>query len=74
MWAGRLESITTDTYNNFQYGAIKNRSEDGGTAENTITGASQTNPVEITTGELLKFKTHQVHAVTFPLNDKSLSR
>ena len=68
MWAGRLESITTDTFNNFQYGAIKNSSEDGGTAENTITNVSATNPAVITTGELLKFKTGEVHAVTFPLN------
>ena len=68
MWAGRLESITTDTYNNFQYGAIKNSSEDGGTAENTIAGASQTDPVVITTGELLKFKNPSPHTVTFPFN------
>ena len=68
MWAGRLESITTDTYNNFQYGAIKNSSEDGGTAENTIAAASQTDPVVITTGELLKFKNPSPHTVTFPFN------
>jgi len=68
MFAGRYETDTTDTYNNFQYGAIKNFSEDGGTAENTITGATQTDPVVITTGELLKFKNPSPHTVTFPLN------
>ena len=68
MFAGRYETDLTDTYNNFQYGALKNFSEDGGTAENTITGATQTNPVVITTGELLKFTNPSPHTVTFPLN------
>ena len=68
MFAGRYETETTDTFNNFQYGSVKNFSEDGGTKKNTITNISATNPAVITTGELLKFKTGEVHAVTFPLN------
>lgn len=68
MFAGRYETELTDTFNNFQYGALKNFSEDGGTKTNTITGASQTNPVVITTGELLKFTNPSPHAVQFPLN------
>jgi len=68
MFAGRYETLLTDTYNNFQYGALKNFAEDGGTVENTITGATQTNPVVITTGEPLKFTNPSPHAVNFPLN------
>ena len=68
MFRGRYEAELTDTYNNFQYGSIKNFSEDGGTKENTITNISATNPAVITTGELLKFKSDEIHAVTFPLN------
>ena len=68
MFRGRYEVELTDTYNNFQYGSIKNFSEDGGTKENTITNISATNPAVITTGELLKFKSDEIHAVTFPLN------
>ena len=68
MFAGRYQAETTDTFNNFQYGSVKNFSEDGGTKMNTITNVSATNPAVITTGELLKFKTGEVHAITFPLN------
>ena len=68
MFRGRYENNITNVYNSFQYGALKNFSEDGGTKENTITNISATNPAVITTGELLKFKSDEVHAVTFPLN------
>ena len=40
MFKGRYEAELTDTYNNFQYGAVKNYSEDGGTKENTISSIS----------------------------------
>ena len=66
MFRGRYEANLTDTFNNFQYGSVKNFSEDGGTVENTITNVSSSNPAVITTGENLKLRLP--HTVTFPLN------
>ena len=66
MFKGRYEANLTDTFNNFQYGSVKNFSEDGGTVENTITNVSSSNPAVITTGENLKLRLP--HTVTFPLN------
>jgi hypothetical protein len=66
MFRGRYQTELTDTFNNFQYGSIKNFSEDGGTVENTITNVSSTNPAVITTGERLECRLP--HTVTFPLN------
>ena len=66
MFRGRYETDLTDTYNNFQYGSIKNFSEDGGTVSNTITNVSTGTPAVITTGERLEARIP--HTVTFPLN------
>ena len=56
----------TDTFNNFQQGAVKNFSDDGGTKENTITGITEASTAVITTSALLNLREPQ--SVTFPLN------
>lgn len=66
MFKGRYEAELTDTYNNFQEGAVKNFSDDGGTKENTITGITAAATAEITVSGLLQLR--EPMAVTFPLN------
>lgn len=70
MFAGRYQSELTDTYNNFQYGAVKNFSEDGGTKENTISsisvaGSPSTATITISDPLLLL---REPDTVNFPLN------
>lgn len=66
MFKGRYNAELTDTYNNFQEGAVKNFSDDGGTKENTITGITAAATAEITVSGLLNLREPQ--AVTFPFN------
>lgn len=66
MFRGKYNAELTDTYNNFQAGAVKNFSDDGGTKENTITGITAAATAEITVSGLLNLREPQ--AVTFPLN------
>ena len=69
MFRGRYVAELTDTYNNFQYGSVKNFSEDGGTKENTITGITEAATAEITVSGRLNLR--EPMAVTFPLNTNS---
>jgi len=66
MFRGRYEADLTDTYNNYQYGSVKNYSDDGGTASQTVTGATEALEAEITVSGLLALREPQ--AATFPLN------
>lgn len=67
MFAGRYQSELTDTYNNFQYGAVKNFSEDGGTKENTISAITNAAEAEITISDPLLLL-REPQTVNFPLN------
>ena len=66
MFKGRYQSELTDTFNNFQSGAVKNFSDDGGTQQNTITGITAASTAEITVSGLLNLR--EPMSVTFPLN------
>ena len=66
MFKGRYDAQLTDTFNNFQYGSVKNFAEDGGTISNSIVNVSSGNPAVISTGERLQVRLP--HTVTFPLN------
>ena len=67
MFRGRYEAELTDTYNNYQYGAVKNFSEDGGTKENTISAITNASPAEITISDPLLLL-REPQTVNFPLN------
>jgi len=66
MFRGRYEADLTDTYNNYQYGSVKNYSDDGGTVKNTATAATEALEAEITVSGVLALREPQ--AATFPLN------
>ena len=66
MFKGKYSAELTDTYNNFQAGAVKNFSDDGGTKENTVTAITEAATAEITVSGLLNLR--EPMAVTFPLN------
>ena len=76
MFRGRYQTQVTDTFNNWQYGAVKNFSDDGGTVFNNIktitTGSAITPPVvTIADGEVLKLRETGVNGqggVEFPPN------
>ena len=71
MFRGRYENETTDTFNNWQYGAVKNFADDGGTVVNNIQSISQASPAVLTvkTGERLEVReTVTQGTVEFPLN------
>lgn len=67
MFRGRLDRDWTDIYNNFQYGSVKNFSEDGGIQENTISAITEAATAEITVSDpvLLLREPQQAN---FPLN------
>lgn len=48
MFAGHYEAQLTDTYKDYQYGAVKNSAEDGGTKENIISAITNASTAEIT--------------------------
>lgn len=66
MFKGRYDNILTDTFNNFQYGSVKNLADDGGTVENTVVSISTASPAVVTTGERLLAR--QPNETTFPFN------
>jgi hypothetical protein len=66
MFKGRYDSILTDTFNNFQYGAVKNFPDDGGTVENTIATISAGSPAVMTTTARINIR--EPMEVTFPFN------
>jgi len=71
MFAGRYEAELTDTYNNFQYGALKNLSDDGGTFVNNVGSITQANPAVVTVklGERMEAREPEAQGgVTFPIN------
>ena len=76
MFAGRYETQLTDTFNNWQYGSVKNFADDGGTVVNNIasvtTGNAGSPPVvTVAAGErveLREFGTNGQGEVEFPLN------
>ena len=69
MFKGRYENDLTDTYNNFQYGSVKNYSEDGGTKVNTISSITATSVAEIAVQDADLFvKLREPQGVTFPIN------
>jgi len=67
MFSGRYEADLTDTYNNFQYGSVKNFSEDGGTKTNTLNSITAASPPVITTSDPI-IALREPQQVTFPLN------
>ena len=71
MFRGRYETETTDTYNNWQYGAVKNFADDGGTVVNNILSVSNASPAVITvaSGERVEVRDPIAAGVAeFPLN------
>jgi len=66
MFKGKYVAELTDTYNNFQAGSVKNFADDGGTAQNTITGITEASTAVITVSGLLALREPQ--EVTFPFN------
>jgi hypothetical protein len=66
MFKGRYDSILTDTFNNLQYGAVKNFPDDGGTVENTIAAISAGSPAVMTTTGRINVR--EPMTVTFPFN------
>lgn len=67
MFKGRYETDLTDTYKNYQYGAVKNFSEDGGIKENTINAITLASPAEITISDPILLL-REPQTVNFPLN------
>ena len=66
MFRGEYNNVLTDTFNNFQYGAVKNFPDDGGTVENTIATIDTSTPAVMTvTGRL---NAREPQTVTFPKN------
>ena len=74
MFRGRYSAELTDTFNNFQYGAIKNFADDGGTIINNALDISKASPAVLTVaaGERLEAREYGDSSaqggVTFPLN------
>lgn len=66
----RFESDLTDTFNNFQYGSVKNLSEDGGTVTNTVSDITRATTAVLTmdSSEILNKKLREPQQATFPLN------
>lgn len=67
MFKGRYDNILTDTFNNFQYGAVKNFADDGGTVEDTIATISAASPAIMTTTARLMAR--EPETATFPFNN-----
>jgi hypothetical protein len=66
IFRGEYNNVLTDTFNNFQYGAVKNLPDDGGTVENTIATIDTSTPAVMTvTGRL---NAREPQTVTFPKN------
>jgi hypothetical protein len=71
MFRGRYQAEVSDTYNNWQYGAVKNFSDDGGTVVNNILSISNANPAVLTVaaGERLEVRDSAAQGeVSFPIN------
>lgn len=74
MFRGRYENETTDTFNNWQHGSVKNFADDGGTVTNNIlsitTGNAGSPPVvTVAAGERLEVRdTVSAGPVEFPPN------
>ena len=71
MFRGRYEAELTDTFNNWQNGAVKNFADDGGTVVNNIASITQASPAVLTVvpGERLEVReTATQGPVEFPLN------
>ncbi len=66
MFRGRYDNVLTDTFNNLQYGAVKNLPDDGGTVENTIATISNDSTAIITTTG--RFFPREPQTITFPFN------
>lgn len=67
MFRGDLDRNLTEVYDNFQYGAVKNFAEDGGTKENTISAITNATEAEITISDPLLLL-REPQTVNFPLN------
>ena len=63
---GEYNNVLTDTFNNFQYGAVKNFPDDGGTVENTIVSIDTSNPAQMVVSGRLNVR--EPMEVTFPKN------
>lgn len=66
MFRGEYNNVLTDTFNNFQYGAVKNFPDDGGTVENTIVSIDTSNPAQMLVSGRLNAR--EPMEVTFPKN------
>ena len=64
MFRGEYNNVLTDTFNNLQYGGVKNFPDDGGTVENVI-GSIDAGGILTTTGRL---SLREPMTATFPLN------
>lgn len=67
MFKGRYENTLTDTFNNLQYGAVKNLADDGGSVSNTISGITVASTAVITVSDPV-LGVREPQTVTFPLN------
>lgn len=66
MFRGKYQNVLTDTFNNFQYGAVKNFADDGGTVENTIVSIDTATPAVMSVSSRLMPRAPMTP--TFPLN------
>lgn len=66
MFKGRYDNTLTDTFNNFQYGSVKNFPDDGGTVANNVVTISAASPAVVQVGERLAAR--QPMETTFPFN------
>lgn len=53
VFKGELDNILSSTFNNIQYGSIKNYADNGGTRTNNVVNVTQASPAVVTLGERL---------------------
>lgn len=66
MFRGEHFHELTDTFNNLQYGAVKNFPDDGGTVENTVVSIDTATPAVMTVSGRLNLR--EPMTITFPFN------
>lgn len=69
MFRGEYNNVLTDTFNNFQYGSVKNFPDDGGTVEDTIVTIDASTPPVMTVTSRLNAR--EPMEATFPFNSGS---
>lgn len=73
MFMGRYHADLTDTYNNFQYGALNNLSDDGGTVSNSIQSLTSASPAVLTIGSSERLLVRETTSQGTPAFSKNIS-